>query len=85
MSGMNDNVDSVVVPGTGPVFICQPCLRGEHISYGFDHRLAADGVHAGDCKTLSPDGKRQCACVPEWTELHEAIRRHNRDSCRRTP
>ena len=74
---MNDKVDSVVVPGIGPVFICRSCMRGEHTSYGCDHRLAADGVHAGDCKNLSPDGKRQCACDPEWPELQESIRRHN--------
>jgi hypothetical protein len=68
-------VGGVVVPGVGPVFVCESCLRGEHQSYGCDHR---NGPEDGrDCKNLSPDGKRQCLCNPDWPELTEAIHRHN--------
>lgn len=68
------NVD-VVVPGIGPVFVCESCLRGEHQSYGCDHRTGPEDRR--DCKNLSPDGKWQCLCNPDWPELTDAIRRHN--------
>jgi hypothetical protein len=61
----------VVVPGVGPVFVCASCRRGEHRSYGSDHR---DGPEdSRDCKNLSPDGKRQCLCNPDWPELTAAL------------
>jgi len=65
----------VIVPGVGPVFVCDSCLRGEHQSYGCDHRNGPEDRR--DCKNLSPDGKRQCLCNPDWPELTDAIRRHN--------
>lgn len=68
-------VADVVVPGVGPVFVCESCLRGDHQSCGCDHRNGPEDRRG--CKNLSPDGKRQCLCSPDWPELDKAISRHS--------
>ena len=47
------------------VNICKSCLKGEHISYGYDHRKGE--VDRRDCKNA--EGNIQCQCNEDFTEL----------------
>lgn len=62
----------VVTPDGVRVFVCDSCLADQHLSYGGDHRKG--DLHRRGCKNLSPDGKHQCGCNPEWPELEEVLK-----------
>jgi len=51
--------------------VCEECMIGSHISYGFDHRQGELGRR--DCKNVSDDGQKQCNCTEDWPELWTAI------------
>jgi len=51
--------------------VCESCLKGDHISYGYDHRQGEIGRRS--CKNLSEDRQTQCCCDPDWPELMEAL------------
>jgi len=51
--------------------ICESCLMGDHMSYGFDHRTGEEGRR--DCKNISIDNQSQCVCTQDWPELYQAI------------
>jgi len=60
--------------GEYPPLSCSPCPFCGNDDLGIGRGSTED---RRDCKNLSPDGKRQCLCNPDWPELTEAIRRHN--------
>ena len=63
----------VEVPGVNIVktFVCESCMKGEHISYNQDHRTGVIGRR--DCKNVSDDGKVQCCCTEDWVELYKIV------------
>jgi hypothetical protein len=64
----------IVLPSGLTAWVCESCLKGEHLSYGYDHRQKEEGRR--DCKNIAyVNGQtRQCNCTQDWPELFDFIK-----------
>lgn len=45
------------------IWMCESCLKGDHMSYGCDHRTGEK--YRRGCKNLSDARDKQCGCGPD--------------------
>lgn len=53
--------------------ICESCLTGKHVNYGYDHRIGESGRR--DCKNVSDVGHYQCLCTQDEEGLYATIQK----------